>query len=112
MFPYAVFSGSGGSSDYHQARFYGDGWCSSGSATDCLLIDLKNDYHITRVVTMGDKNQTKWSNSYSLKYSHTESLVESRTAVNVSNTTSCFRPSCNIQFIFIKISIDNNRKRK
>jgi hypothetical protein len=91
MFPDVVFSGRGGASDYHQARFDGDGWCSSGSANDYLLIDLQNDYHITRVVTMGDKNQTKWSNSYSLKYNHTESLVDGSTAVKVSTTTSCFQ---------------------
>jgi hypothetical protein len=90
MFPDAVFSGRGGASDYHQARFYGDGWCSSGSGIEYLVIDLKNEYHITRVVTMGDKNQTKWSNSYSLKYSHNETLVDGTTAVNVSTTTQTF----------------------
>jgi hypothetical protein len=87
MFPNAVFSGRGGSNDYHQARFYGDGWCSLGYGTEYLLINLQNDYHITRVVTMGNKQQTKWSNSYSLRYSRTETFVGGTAAVNVSTAT-------------------------
>ena len=35
---------------------------------------------------MGDKDQTKWSRSYSLKYSHDESLVDGSGAVEVFMT--------------------------
>jgi hypothetical protein len=42
---------------------------------------------------MGDKNQTKWSSSYFLKYSHNETLVENSTAFNVSTTTT---PYCTV----------------
>ena len=41
-----------------------------------LTLDLRKEYHITRVVTMGNKDQTKWSESYSMKYSHDKTLVD------------------------------------
>ena len=68
-FPDSVFSGSGDSSNkYSNARISKDGWCSSG--TGYLLLNLKKEYHITQVVVMADKEQTKWSGSYILKYSN------------------------------------------
>ena len=64
-----MFSGSGDSTNkYENARISKDGWCSSG--TGYLLLDLKKEYHITKVVVMADKEQTKWSGSYILKYSN------------------------------------------
>ena len=76
------FGGNGGSS-FHKARFTKTGWCSSTPGS-YLTIDLQNEHNITQVVVMGDKDQTKWSGSYSLKYSHDESLVDSSRAVQVS----------------------------
>jgi hypothetical protein len=70
------FSGSG-SSNYRNARFSASGWCASGS-TPYLLIDLKKEYHITRVVVMGNKDQTKWSGSYLMKYGHDKTYKESQ----------------------------------
>ena len=64
--------------------FFSDGWCPTESGDKYLKIDLQNEYRITRVVVMGDKNQTKWSGSYSVKYSHDESLVDGSSAVQVS----------------------------
>jgi hypothetical protein len=65
---FPVFSGSG-SSNYSNARFSASGWCASGSAP-YLSIELQKEYHITRVVVMGNRDQTKWSGSYLMKYSH------------------------------------------
>ena len=42
-----------------------------------LLLDLQKEYHITRVVVMGDKDQTEWSESYSMKYSRDTSYKNS-----------------------------------
>jgi hypothetical protein len=42
-----------------------------------LLLDLQKEYHITRVVVMGDKDQTEWSKSYSMKYSRDTSYKNS-----------------------------------
>ena len=65
----AVYSGSGDpNSGYANAGITSNGWCASGPDS-YLLLDLKKEYHITQVVVMGDKEQTKWSNSYSFKYS-------------------------------------------
>ena len=63
------------SENYNTSQFYSYGWCASGS-TPYLMLDLGKEYHITRVVTMGDKDQTKWSESYTLKYSHKKSLAD------------------------------------
>ncbi|CAB4005658.1 Venom prothrombin activator pseutarin-C non-catalytic subunit [Paramuricea clavata] len=69
-FPDSVFSGSGDLyRKYKYARITGGGWCPWRSDS-YLLIDLHKEYHITRVVVMGDRDQTMWSRSYSLKYSH------------------------------------------
>ena len=77
-FPYNVFSGSGSSSRYKyaRARITNVGWCPSMS-DPYLLLDLQKEYHITRVVVMGDRNQTKWSESYSMKYSRDTSYKNS-----------------------------------
>ncbi|XP_028402594.1 receptor-type tyrosine-protein phosphatase F-like isoform X2 [Dendronephthya gigantea] len=73
----SVFSGSG-SSGYSNARFTKDGWCTQTPQTHYLLIDLLKDYHITQVVTMGNKDQTKWSDQYTMTYSHDDSFSNSR----------------------------------
>ncbi|XP_028402587.1 phosphatidylinositol phosphatase PTPRQ-like [Dendronephthya gigantea] len=72
----SVFSGSG-SSGYSNARFTKDGWCTQTPQAHYLLIDLLKDYHITQVVTMGNKNQTKWSDQYIMTYSHDNSFSNS-----------------------------------
>ena len=65
----AVYSGSGDPNNgYKNAGITSNGWCASGSDS-YLLLDLKKEYHIMQVVVMGDKEQTKWSNSYLFKYS-------------------------------------------
>ena len=77
LFPDSVFSGNGDSDNrYHEARVTKEGWCPSGSSSN-LLIDLQKDYHITQIVVMADKEQRKWSSSYSLKYSHNTSYKNS-----------------------------------
>jgi hypothetical protein len=82
MFPNHVFSGHGSSPAYQNARFTGNGWCSSTPGS-YLLLDLQKEYHLTQVVVMGDKDQTKWSSSYSLQYSHSESLLNRSAAIKV-----------------------------
>jgi hypothetical protein len=79
-FPDSVFSGSG-SSNYKNARITENGWCAS--KRKYLFLDLQKEYHITRVVVMGDRDQTKRSQSYSLKYSNDKSLVDGSSAVQV-----------------------------
>ena len=66
----------------HEASLKSSGWCASGSVP-FLLIDLGKEYHITRVITMGDRDQTKWSDSYSLRYSHDKSLLEQSRGIQV-----------------------------
>ena len=48
------------------------------------MLDLRKEYHITRVVTMGNEDQTNWTESYTLKYSHNPSFLE-RNALEVYN---------------------------
>jgi hypothetical protein len=81
-FPNKVFSGSGGSNDYDNARITGRGWCPSRSGS-YLSLDLQKEYHITQVVVMGDKDQTKRSVSYSMKYSHNKTFVDTSLAIQV-----------------------------
>jgi hypothetical protein len=81
-FPNKVFSGSGGSNDYDNARIIGRGWCPSRFGS-YLSLDLQKEYHITRVVVMGNRDQTKRSQSYSMKYSHNKTLVDTSLAVQV-----------------------------
>ena len=83
MLSSAIFSGSG-STNYNTASITSSGWCASGSAP-YLLIDLRKEYHITRVVVMGNKDQTKWSESYLLRYSHDRTLVHHSTSIKVSS---------------------------
>ncbi|XP_028402428.1 receptor-type tyrosine-protein phosphatase S-like [Dendronephthya gigantea] len=78
------FSGSG-SSGYSNARFTKDGWCTQTPQTHYLLIDLLKDYHITQVVTMGNKDQTKWSDQYTMTYSHDNSFSNSRQIIGNQN---------------------------
>ena len=55
------------------------------------MIDLQKEYHITRVVVMGNKDQTQWSESYSMKYSHNKTLVNTSSEIQVylQNTGIC-----------------------
>ena len=77
-----MFSG-GGSSNYKDARFTASGWCGTGFGTKYLLLDLQKEFHITRIVVMGNKDQTRWSEWYSLKYSQDESLLNGTSAIQV-----------------------------
>ncbi|XP_028410546.1 uncharacterized protein LOC114533243 [Dendronephthya gigantea] len=90
-FLHNIFGGNGGNS-FHEARFTKGGWCSSTPGS-YLTIDLQKEYHITRVVVMGDKDQTKWSESYSLKYSHNGSLVDSSRVVQISGNQNGYQAS-------------------
>ncbi|XP_028402588.1 receptor-type tyrosine-protein phosphatase F-like [Dendronephthya gigantea] len=90
-FPDNIFRGNGGNS-FYEARFTKGGWCSSTSGS-YLTIDLQKEYHITRVLVIGDKDQTKWSRSYSLKYSHNESLVDSSRVVQILGNTNGYQAS-------------------
>jgi hypothetical protein len=80
--PIKVFLGSGGIK-YGDVRSTRAGWCASGS-TPYLLIDLQKEYHLTHVMVIADKEQTKWSNSYSMKYSRTKTLINSSRSLQVS----------------------------
>ncbi len=93
--PDSAFSGSGDSNNkYKDARFSGHGWCPSGSSgTTYLLLDLQKEYHITRVVVLADREQTKWSDSYSLKYSHDTTNEES---TQVSMIVIKYSPGTNV----------------
>ncbi|XP_028413335.1 uncharacterized protein LOC114536208 isoform X2 [Dendronephthya gigantea] len=94
-FPDTIFSGSGSTDKtmYKEARFSSDGWCPTESGDKYLQIDLQNEYHITRVVVIGDKNQTKWSGSYSLKYSHNESMLDGSTKIQIKGNLKSYQPS-------------------
>ena len=77
-FPDSVFFGPG--SRYpSNARFTESGWCNAiRKGQKYLLIDLQKEYHITRVVTMGNKNQTKWIGRYAIAYSNDKSFRNKR----------------------------------
>ncbi|XP_028411944.1 uncharacterized protein LOC114534670 [Dendronephthya gigantea] len=94
-FPDTVFSGSGSTDNtkYKEARFSSNGWCPTESGNKYLKIDLLNEYHITRVMIMGDKDQTKSSGSYSLKYSHNESLVDGGSGLQITGNMYSFQAS-------------------
>ncbi|XP_028417344.1 receptor-type tyrosine-protein phosphatase F-like [Dendronephthya gigantea] len=62
------FVSGSGSHSFMNARFDRTGWCNDGRKY--LLIDLQKEYHITRVVTMGNRDQTKWISKYTMAYSH------------------------------------------
>ena len=59
------------------------GWCGSGSVP-YLLIDLGKEYYITQVVVMGNSEQTKWCESCSMRYSHSQALLDSNKPIEVS----------------------------
>ena len=83
-----IYSGSGDPKNgYAKAGIKSSGWCASGPDS-YLLLDLKNEYHITQVVVMGDKEQTKWSSSYSFKYSRDNITYENRGQVSKTMNTS------------------------
>ena len=78
----AVYSGRGDwKNGYANAGIKSNGWCASGPDS-YLLLDLIKEYHITQVVVMGDKEQTKWSHSYSFKYSRDKITYEDRGQVS------------------------------
>ena len=58
------------------------GWCGSRSSHSYLTLDLRKEYHITKVVIMGDKEQSKWSESYSLQYSRDKTYGYKKTVVS------------------------------
>ena len=64
------------------ARISSSGWCASGSGT-YLSLDLQKEYHITQAVVMADKEQTKWSSSYLMKYSHDTSYENTEQVLKV-----------------------------
>lgn len=76
LFPDSVFSGRG-SRYYSKARFTESGWCTVIRRLKYLLIDLQKEYHITRVVTMGKKDQTKWIGPYTMSHSRDYSFRNS-----------------------------------
>ena len=81
--PDSVFSGNGDRNNlYAWARISSSGWCASGSGT-YLSLDLQKEYHITQVVVMADKEQTKWSSSYLMKYSHDTSYQNSEQVLKI-----------------------------
>lgn len=82
-FPDSLFSGSGDpDSIYARARITDKGWCASGSGA-YLSLNLRNEYHRTDIFVMGDKEQTKWSGSYLLNYSHDTSYQHSKKVFKV-----------------------------
>ncbi|CAB4042576.1 retinoschisin-like, partial, partial [Paramuricea clavata] len=101
-------SGSG-SQNYSRSLFNSLGWCASGSSP-YLMLDLRKEYHVTRVVTMGNKDQTKWSESYSLKYSYDKTLVDDSRAVQISGNQNGYQASTttldiyNVRYIKIQSS--------
>ncbi|CAB3990291.1 Hypothetical predicted protein, partial [Paramuricea clavata] len=56
-FPNQVFSGSGGSNNYDNARFAESGWCSARPGS-YLLLDLQKEYYITQVSVIGSCTDT------------------------------------------------------
>ena len=80
-FPNYAFSGSSPAKISKEARITRGGCCASSGSY--LLIDLRREYHITQVVTMGKKSQEVWGESYLLQYGQNESLVNSSNSVEV-----------------------------
>lgn len=67
------------------------------------MIDLQNEYHVTRIVTMGDKDQTGWSEtSYVLSYSRNQSLVD-KNSVQVMPTRA-YMYQCCTESVWIMVS--------
>ncbi|XP_028416881.1 uncharacterized protein LOC114541103 isoform X2 [Dendronephthya gigantea] len=82
-----------GSDNYSEIRFAGDGWCPRRSGEKYILLDLQKDYHITRVVVMGNKDQTKWGRSYTLKYSHNKTLINASHGIKVNGNQNGYQAS-------------------
>ncbi|CAB4010349.1 neuronal cell adhesion molecule isoform X1 [Paramuricea clavata] len=87
-----VFSGSGGSKYYGNVRSNRVGWCASGS-TSYLLLDLQKEYHLTHVMVIADRKQTKWSNSYSMKHSRAETLIDSSRSIQITENQNGYQAS-------------------
>jgi hypothetical protein len=73
-FPDSIFSGrdnTGARTEYKDARITSGGWCPSSYTRSSvyLLLDLQKEYHITGVLIMSDKDQTKHSRVHTLEYS-------------------------------------------
>ena len=80
--PKPLFSGSNGSQILKNKLFSKlISWCAKSGSY--LLLDLQKEYHIMKVLTVGDKKQNKWSESYSLKYSYNKTLVDNIIAIEV-----------------------------
>ena len=110
-FPDSVFSGSGDSSNkYKDARITKGGWCPSESGSTYLLLDLQKQYHVTQAVVMADKKQTKWSGSYSLKYSHDTSYKNMEPILGNQNSYQASRTSLDIYNVrYVKIESTGNQ---
>ena len=80
--PKPLFSGSNGSQIF-KSTLYSKliSWCAKSGSY--LLLDLQKEYHIMKVLTVGDKQRNKWSESYSLKYSYNKTLVDNIMAIEV-----------------------------
>ena len=80
-FPNYELSGTSPTKSLIEARITRNGWCASSGSY--LIIDLRMEYHIRQVVTMGNKSQEEWGESYLLQYGHNKSLVNSSNSVKV-----------------------------
>ncbi|XP_028417346.1 uncharacterized protein LOC114541738 [Dendronephthya gigantea] len=107
-FPDSVFSGSG-SYALMSARFDRSGWCTEISRPKYLLIDLQKEYHITRVVTMGNRDQTKWIGQYIMAYSFDNSFRHARQMTGNTNGFQASITSLNIYNVR-HIKIQSNTK--
>ncbi|CAB4004623.1 Receptor-type tyrosine- phosphatase F [Paramuricea clavata] len=110
-FPDSVFSGSG-SSNFKDARFSGNGWCAAGSGNNYILLDLQKEYHIAQIVVMGNENQTTWSDSYSLKFSHNKTLIDGSSAIQIKGNQNGYQASVTIVDIYNVryLKIESTRK--
>ena len=97
IFPNQVFSGKGGRSQYHLARFANDGWCAWSSIYNYLSLDLQKEYHITQVVVMGNKDQTRWSKSYVMRYGHDITYQNSIKVIMLCNKILSYRKNVTIR---------------
>ena len=109
-----VFSGKGGS-DYQNAKFSRSGWCAPTLGT-YLLLDLHKEYHITHVALLGNRDQTMWSSSYAMQYSHAETLVHESRAKQITGNNNGYQASVtkpknvfNARYIKIKSTETGNR---
>ena len=75
FFPDRVFSGRYGP-NYYLTRFAKTGWCP-WSSTPYQILDLRKEFHITRIVVTTSKSQAKWNQSYVMKYGHDKTYQKS-----------------------------------